>query len=444
MFFRKKRTNENYTRQGVGKRKLLMVVAAILIVVGGIALVAVNRSQKTKGNGMEVVADSVQMRDVVYKYGLPIEEFVVKHDTIKPGETLAKVLMDYGLTAKKVYDLTQCPDTVFDVRKVRAGQPCALLADKDTVGMPRYFVYEESAKRYIVFDLMTDSVMRGEYPSVWIEREVGGEVESSLWNAMVDNGASPQLAVMLSHIFGWTVDFFGVQRGDAFRLIYEQEFVEEKPLQNFRVRAASFCASDSLFYAIPFVQDDEELYYNANGNSLEGAFLKAPLDYYRISSRFTNSRYHPVLRRYRAHHGVDYAAPTGTPVYAIGSGKVIAKGFQANGGGNYVKIRHNSTYTTTYMHLSRFAKGLQVGDMVVQKEVIGYVGSTGLSTGPHLDFRVYENGKPINPLTIKSQPKKPISEENRVAFNILRDSLVNRLSLIDMHCHAELQPSHVD
>lgn len=444
MFFRKKRTNENYTRQGVGKRKLLMVVAAILIVVGGIALVAVNRSQKTKGNGMEVVADSVQMRDVVYKYGLPIEEFVVKHDTIKPGETLAKVLMDYGLTAKKVYDLTQCPDTVFDVRKVRAGQPCALLADKDTVGMPRYFVYEESAKRYIVFDLMTDSVMRGEYPSVWIEREVGGEVESSLWNAMVDNGASPQLAVMLSHIFGWTVDFFGVQRGDAFRLIYEQEFVEEKPLQNFRVRAASFCASDSLFYAIPFVQDDEELYYNANGNSLEGAFLKAPLDYYRISSRFTNSRYHPVLRRYRAHHGVDYAAPTGTPVYAIGSGKVIAKGFQANGGGNYVKIRHNSTYTTTYMHLSRFAKGLQVGDMVAQKEVIGYVGSTGLSTGPHLDFRVYENGKPINPLTIKSQPKKPISEENRMAFNILRDSLVNRLSLIDMHCHAELQPSHVN
>ena len=261
---------------------------------------------------------------------------------------------------------------------------------------------------------------------------------------MVDNGASPQLAVMLSHIFGWTVDFFGVQRGDAFRLIYEQEFVEEKPLQNFRVRAASFCASDSLFYAIPFVQDDEELYYNANGNSLEGAFLKAPLDYYRISSRFTNSRYHPVLRRYRAHHGVDYAAPTGTPVYAIGSGKVIAKGFQANGGGNYVKIRHNSTYTTTYMHLSRFAKGLQVGDMVAQKEVIGYVGSTGLSTGPHLDFRVYENGKPINPLTIKSQPKKPISEENRMAFNILRDSLVNRLSLIDMHCHAELQPSHVD
>ena len=152
-----------------------------------------------------------------------------------------------------------------------------------------------------------------------------------------------------------------------------------------------------------------------------------PLDFYRISSRFTNSRYHPVLKRYRAHHGVDYAAPAGTPVYAIGSGKVIAKAYQAGGGGNYVKIRHNSTYTTTYMHLSRFARGLKVGATVKQKEVIGYVGSTGLSTGPHLDFRVYENGRPVNPLTIKSQPKKPISEANRTAFRHVCDSLVQRL-----------------
>jgi murein DD-endopeptidase MepM/ murein hydrolase activator NlpD len=236
------------------------------------------------------------------------------------------------------------------------------------------------------------------------------------------------LAVLLSQIFGWSIDFFGIQKGDEFRLIYEQEYVEDNPIANFHIRAASFRASDSLYYAIPFVQEGEELYYNEKGNSLEGAFLKAPLDYYRISSRFTNSRYHPVLKRYRAHHGVDYAAPTGTPVYAIGSGKVIAKGFQANGGGNYVKIRHNSTYTTTYMHLSRFAKGLNVGDMVAQKEVIGYVGSTGISTGPHLDFRVHENGKPINPLTIKSQPKKPISEENMQDFKVVCDSLMQKLS----------------
>ena len=380
------------------------------------------------GADESTASDTIAAKDTVYKYGLPIEFFEVKNDTIQPRQTLAEVLMGYGLSAQKIYTLTQCPDTVFDVRKVRAGQPCALLSEKDSTGTPRYFVYEINAKEYAVFDLTTDTVTRGQRPSSWIERTSRGTVESSLWNAMVDNDASPQLAVMLSHIFGWTIDFFGIQRGDEFRLIYEQEYVEEMPLNNFRIRAASFRASDSTYYAIPFVQEGEELYYNEKGNSLEGAFLKAPLDYYRISSHFTGSRYHPVLKRYRAHHGVDYAAPTGTPVYAIGSGKVIAKGYQANGGGNYVKIRHNSTYTTTYMHLSRFAKGLKVGDTVAQKEVIGYVGSTGLSTGPHLDFRVYENGKPVNPLTIKSQPKKPISEDNRTAFRTVCDSLVQRLA----------------
>ena len=178
------------------------------------------------------------------------------------------------------------------------------------------------------------------------------------------------------------------------------------------------------------MQEGEELYYNEQGNSLEGAFLKAPLDFYRISSRFSNARFHPVLKRYRAHHGVDYAAPAGTPVYAVGNGKVIAKAYQRNGGGNYIKIRHNRTYVTTYMHLSRFAKGIQVGSEVKQKQVIGYVGSTGLSTGPHLDFRVHENGKPINPLTIKSQPKKPISAQNRPQFTTLCDSLLHRLEAL--------------
>ena len=423
---RKYRRTNNHT----GKRRIVVLSTIAVLAVGLLVALLCTRD---RGAVAENVAEEPVVVDTVYKYGLPIEYFTVRHDTVAPRQTLAELLMDYGLTAAKIYALTaHCPDSVFDVRKVRAGQPCALLSDMDSAATPRYFVYEMSAKEYAVFDLTTDKVTRGELPSEWRERACGGVVESSLWNAMVANDASPQLAVLLSHIFGWTIDFFGIQKGDEFRLVYEQEYVEERPIGNFRIRAASFCASDSLYYAIPFVQEGEELYYNEKGNSLEGAFLKAPLDYYRISSRFTNSRYHPVLKRYRAHHGVDYAAPTGTPVYAIGSGKVIDKGFQANGGGNYVKIRHNSTYTTTYMHLSRFAKGLKVGDMVAQKEVIGYVGSTGLSTGPHLDFRVYENGKPINPLTIKSQPKKPVSQENRAEFQAVCDSLIRQLSAIQV------------
>ena len=415
------------------KKKQRIAILAILAALAVIALVAIPLCRSHKNTApKEVLLDPI-VEDTIYRYGLPIEHFNVRHDTVAPRQTLAELLMGYGLTAAKVYALTaHCPDSVFDVRKVRAGQPCALLSDMDSMATARYFIYEINAKEYAVFDLTTDKITRGELPSEWREGTCGGEVESSLWNAMVTNNASPQLAVMLSHIFGWTIDFFGIQKGDKFRLIYEQEYVEDRAINNFRIRAASFCASDSLYYAIPFVQEGEELFYNEKGNSLEGAFLKAPLDYYRISSRFTNSRYHPVLKRYRSHHGVDYAAPTGTPVYAIGSGKVIDKGFQANGGGNYVKIRHNSTYTTTYMHLSRFAKGLKVGDMVAQKEVIGYVGSTGLSTGPHLDFRVYENGKPINPLSIKSQPKKPISKENRETFQVTCDSLKHRLDTISI------------
>ena len=370
--------------------------------------------------------DTIPTPPKVLKYGLPIDEFIVTYDTIKPRETLAEVLYGFGFNAQQIHELTLCPDSIFDERKIRPGQACSLLRDSDSTA--HYFVYETSLKSYVIFDI-TDrfSATRFEKPTIWRTGEVAGRVNSSLWFAMEECGTSPQLAVLMSHIFGWSIDFFGIQKGDEFRLIYAQEHVEDIPLNNYRILAASFCASDSTVYAIPFVQDGEELFYNSNGNSLEGAFLKAPLDFYRISSKFTNSRFHPVLKRYRAHHGVDYAAPTGTPVYAIGSGKVIEKGFQSGGGGNYIKIRHNSTYTTTYMHLSRFAKGLKVGDTVKQKEVIGYVGSTGLSTGPHLDFRVYENGKPINPLTIKSQPKKPISESNMEAFTTVRDSLLKIL-----------------
>lgn len=391
------------------------------------------RGAASPADEQAVRADSTSVALPVLKYGLPIEQYNVKYDTLRPRQTLAEVLFSFGFTAQQIHSLVQCPDSIFDARRMRPGQACALLCEKDSSATPRYFVYEESVKEYVVFDLLDNyTAVRGKNPAEWRTAEVAGVVNSSLWVAMQESNASPQLAVLLSHIFGWSIDFFGIQKGDEFRLIYSQEFVEEKPLNNFRIEAASFRASDSTVYAIPFVQDGEELFYNADGNSLESAFLKAPLDYYRISSRFSNSRFHPVLKRYRAHHGVDYAAPKGTPVYAVGSGKVIAKAYQAGGGGNYVKIRHNSTYVTTYMHLSRFAKGLKVGDAVKQKQVIGYVGSTGISTGPHLDFRVHENGKPINPLTIKSQPKKPISEASKPAFNAVCDSLVGRLKGISM------------
>ena len=411
---------------------IITIIAAFCITT--ITLLLIPTKECASDNDKDCTeTEEEKIEQPVLKFGLPINNYTINYDTIRPNLTLATVLYGFGFTSKQIYELTQCPDSIFDARRIRPGQVCALFTSKDSIPTPQYLVFEESAKKYITFDLQNNynatlNTIQGE----WRENEVAGMVESSLWEAMIENNASPQLAVLMSHIFGWSIDFFGIQKGDYFRLVYAQEFVEEKPQNNYKIHAASFCASNNLVYAIPFTQDGEELFYNIDGNSLEGAFLKAPLDFYRITSKFSNSRMHPVLKRRRAHHGVDYAAPVGTPVYAIGSGKVIDKGFQANGGGNYVKIRHNSTYTTTYMHLSKFAKGLKVGDMVKQKQVIGYVGSTGISTGPHLDFRVHENGKAINPLTIKSQPKKPVCEENKEAFNILRDSLVKRLDNIPM------------
>ena len=377
------------------------------------------------------VTDSLEVKEITYKYGIPIDDYDVDYGIVKRNQSLSTILQKHGLSVGEVHRLVEKSKDVFDVRKIRSDQAYAVFPTRDSIPETCYFVYEIDPKSYVVFDLRGDyRVTMGENPVEWRRNELHGVVESSLWLAMSKYNADPQLAVVLSNIFGWTIDFFGLQKQDEFRVIYEQEYVDGKSLLNFNVLGAAFRHGDSTYYAIPFELNGEKLYYDRAGKSLEGAFLKAPLDFFRISSRFSNSRFHPVLKRYRAHHGVDYAAPTGTPVYAIGKGRVIAKGYQAKGGGNYVKIRHNSIYTTTYMHLSRFEKGIKVGVDVAQKQVIGYVGATGLATGPHLDFRVYENGKPINPLTIKSQPQKTLKDGDLNRYEVVRDSVIRMLTLI--------------
>lgn len=414
------------------KRKCIILGVAILCV-SVLMLLFMPRHKISETLDEVPLVNSAEAEEVTYKYGIPTDHYDVTYGLVTQGRNLSYILSDHGLSMEKIHKLNEKAKDVFDVRKIRSGQAYAVFATRDSLPQTSFFVYEETPKSYIVFDMRDEDnyrVWREETPVEWRRKEVKGKVESSLWVAMQNINTSPLLAIDLSHIYGWSIDFFGLQKQDEFRVIYEQGFVDGKALDEFHILAASFMHADSTYYAIPFVQDGEKLYYNEHGNSLEGSFLKAPLDYYRISSRFSNARFHPILRRYRAHHGVDYAAPAGTPVYAIGDGKVVAKGYQPNGGGNYLKIRHNSIYETTYMHLSRFAKGIKVGSEVKQKEVIGYVGSTGLSTGPHLDFRIYENGKPINPLLIKSQPKKPVSDANRAEFTALCDSLVRELSLL--------------
>lgn len=408
-------------------KKRQIVFSSLL---GIVLLVVVFMPKEWNGESLDEVdiTDSTEIKEITYKYGIPVNDYEIDFGVVKPNQSLSTILETHGLTTGQIHELGVKSKGIFDVRKIKSGQAYAVFSGKDSLGSVDFFVYEDNPKAYVVFDLRGDyRVYIGQNPVEWHRKEIKGQVQSSLWNAMKSYDADPLLAVELSKIFGWTIDFFGLQKEDEFRVIYEQEYVDGQSLTNFSIIGAVFRHADSSYYAIPFLQNGEVLFFNEHGKSLEGAFLKAPLDFFRISSRFTNSRYHPVLKRYRAHHGVDYAAPVGTPVYAIGSGTVMAKGFQANGGGNFIKIKHNGTYVTSYMHLSRFEKGIKVGKTVAQKEIIGYVGSTGLSTGPHLDFRVFENGRPINPLTIKSQPKDPVSRENMERFQVIRDTVVTEL-----------------
>jgi murein DD-endopeptidase MepM/ murein hydrolase activator NlpD len=234
---------------------------------------------------------------------------------------------------------------------------------------------------------------RGVKEITTIVDSVSGTIKSSLWNALVEQDADPNLANDLSEIYAWTIDFFGLQKNDAYTAIYERKYVGDIYLGLGKVHAAKFRHGGKDQYAFYFEQNGKGDYFDEEGNSLQRTFLKAPLRFTRISSRFSNSRMHPVLKIRRPHHGVDYAAPTGTPVHTVGDGVVVKKGYQKNGGGNYIKIKHNGTYSTTYMHLKGFAKGIKVGKHVNQGDLIGYVGSTGLATGPHLDFRFYRNKK---------------------------------------------------
>jgi murein DD-endopeptidase MepM/ murein hydrolase activator NlpD len=246
---------------------------------------------------------------------------------------------------------------------------------------------------------------------------------------MVDNHNDPNLANDLSEIYAWTIDFFGIQKGDSYKVIYESQFVDGKRIGIGKILAATFKHYGTDYNAFYFVQDFKGDYFDEKANSLRRAFLKAPLKFKRISSGFSYSRMHPVLKYRRPHLGVDYAADVGTPVLTIGDGTVISADW-SGGGGRTVKIKHNGTYSTTYMHLSKFGEGIRGGARVRQGQVIGFVGSTGLSTGPHLDFRVYKNGQPIDPLKMESPPAEPVKTQNLQNYILEKDKWMRLLQRI--------------
>ncbi|NOU47244.1 MAG: peptidoglycan DD-metalloendopeptidase family protein [Bacteroidales bacterium] len=345
-------------------------------------------------------------------YDINIDSLEISHGWVRNGQFLSSILESYRVDYAVIDKLAKEYRHVFDTRKIKAGNAYTVMFRPGKPLIPVFLVYEINATDYAIFSL-TDSInIRLGHKDVEQKIESAeGVITSSLWNAMIDQGYDPNLSGELSEIYAWTIDFFGIQKNDRFEVIYERFYVEGKPIGIGKILSARFNHYGKDYFAFRFEQNDESDYFDETGQSLMRAFLKAPLKYSRISSTFTNSRYHPILKKSRPHHGVDYAAPSGTAVFSIGEGTIIKKGFQAGGGGNYLYIRHNGTYTTAYMHLKGFAKGITNGSRVSQGQLIGYVGSTGLSTGPHLDFRVFRNNTPINPLTMESPPAKPIEKQ---------------------------------
>ncbi len=349
-------------------------------------------------------------------FGFPEDRFEAEHGYVHKNQFLADILLDYNVDYQTIDQLARKSKEIFDVRKIRQGQPYHILLEKDSLRSAAYFIYEADPINYFVFGLRDSlEILSGSRELIVRIDTCEGEIQSSLWNALADQGDNPMLAVGLSEIYQWSIDFFGIQKHDWFKIIYENQFIDTTNIGPGRILASAFGHNDDVYYAFWFNQDTIKGgdYFDEEGNSLRRTFLKAPLRYSRISSKFSNSRLHPVLKIRRPHHGIDYAAPRGTPVYSIGDGVIIKKGYQKNGGGRYLKIKHNSVYTTVYMHLNGYAKGIKSGKRLKQGDLIGYVGSSGLATGPHLDFRVFKNGAAIDPLKMKSPPANPVDSAHR-------------------------------
>jgi len=367
----------------------------------------------------------------ILMYDIVVDSFDIQKGRVKRNQPLYLLLRDYGIGQKEINAIDVLSKDVFDLRKIRSGNPYTAILGRDSLHSLKYLVYEHTALDYIVFQFCDSlNVWNGMKDVDTIHRTFTGSINTSLWNTMIDNGANPMLAVDLSEIYAWTIDFFGLQQGDSIRVIYDELFVDSVSVGIGEVESAWFKHMNTEFWAIPFIQDSVKSFYDEEGNSLRKAFLKAPLRYSRISSRFSNSRYHPILKIRRPHHGVDYAAPVGTPVHAIGDGVVFSKKYN-KGAGYMLKIKHNSVYSTAYLHLSRYGKGISNGSYVKQGDIIGYVGSTGLSTGPHLDFRFYKNGSAIDPLKVKAPPVDPVHEENIERYDSVKNVIIKELGSFD-------------
>ena len=413
--------------------RIIKHVYALLLTLMVVGCGGFSAEKKSENIASEVAVEPT------YLYGINIDGYEIANDTVRMGETVGGILGRRGISAVTVDKLNKESKEIFPLRKIRADNAYTTFTRSyaDSLGehsVLDYIVYHKNAIDYVVFGFVGDSISitLGSRPMELIRKRCEASITSSLWGTIMEQNLPYALAAEFEDIYQWTVDFFGIQPGDSFKVVYDEKMVDGQSVGIGRIWGAEFIHGGKQYYAIPFAHDGKLRYWEANGESLRKQFLKAPLKYTRISSKFSKARLHPVYKVYRPHHGVDYAAPAGTPVHAVADGTVTFRGWDKGGGGNTIKIKHAGNTETGYLHLKSFAKGISVGTRVSQGQLIGYVGSTGASTGPHLDFRIKKNGTPIDPLKMVQEPAEPIPSAQKAAFEAIRDRVVAELDGLEI------------
>ena len=404
------------------KKKLTVISTVLTAILAVFVLLFVTESQNIEAE-IDPQADSTIVEDEIVEaqieFGLNKDNFKVIEGRIKRNEFLANILLPHDIDYVTIDAIAKRSKEVFDVRRMLAGKPYKIFKSTDSTEKVEYFVYQPNAIDFVVFDL-SDSIdiYKGQKEVEVREEQIAGVINSSLYVSLQENNASPALAVEMADIFAWTVDFYRIQKGDWYKAIYEVQYVDGEAIGIGEIKAAAFHHFEQDFYAFHFEQgENKDDYFDEEAQSLRKAFLKSPLKFSRLSSRYTSRRFHPVQKRWKAHLGTDYAAPTGTPIMSTGDG-VVTHSSYTRGNGKYVKVKHNSMYTTQYLHMSR--RNVKVGQYVKQGDVIGYVGSTGLATGPHVCYRFWKHGKQVDHLREDFPSAEPVLEENLEEFDLVK------------------------
>ena len=370
---------------------------------------------------------------IIKQFGFTLNDYTVKRDTVKSGDSFGSILEDNNLFYPQIYNIVQKAKKVFDVRRINIGKPYSILFSKDSLETPQVFIYQPNLIDYVVVSL-TDSLWAEKKSKAvkLVEFEAEGVITSSLSETMEEKKLSPLLSNELSEIYAWTIDFFRLEKGDNFKVIYSSKFVDDSISVGLnRIHSAYFEHRGKPFYAIEFETDPKKglvEYFDENGKNLRRAFLRAPVQFSRISSRYNLKRKIAFYGRVRPHRGTDFAAPRGTPIRATASG-TVTKSSYTRSNGNYVKIKHNGTYSTQYLHMDK--RGVKVGQFVNQGDYIGTVGMTGNTSGPHVCYRFWKNGKQVDPLRQKLPEAKPISKELKEKYLVHMGPVKKQLDAIE-------------